>query len=299
MTSRTYPAIGLHTVRVTRETVCGVPDWGDAAQCVSDGFVSIQVTANFTDIAEKSITNGRGRKCVRRPADAELDDLTLQATFCAVDPELYSAMTGYPTVVDAQTGDVIGFDTDTSVRPSMTRFGMEGWSEAYDVLDCDDPEEIPYGYWVWPSVGGGRIGDYTLEDAAVTFSITDAHTYGGAGWGFGPYDVTRDASGNPSPLLDALTKYKHERRFRTTVPPPAVTNGFVPLDDPDTADATTATAGSPGTWNGVRPYDLAELQADAVTADPATDWTTGQHVILGDGSYANWTGTAWAAGKST
>jgi len=303
MTSITYPAIGLHTVRVTKEDLCGVPAWGDEAQAVSDGFVSIQVTANFSDIAEKSITNGRGRKCVKRPADSELDDLTLQATFCAVDPALYSAMTGYPEVVDAQTGDVIGFDTDVSVLPSSVRFGLEGWSEAYDVLECDNEDEIPYGYWVWPSMGGGRIGDYTLEDAAVTFSITDMHTYGGAGWDVGPYNVTRDENGDPSPLLDALTKSKHERRFRTTVAPPATTEGFVPLDDPETADATTATAGIPGTWNGVRPYDLAALQGSAITGSGgASAWTTGQFVYLGNGSKAHWAGSGatpkWVAGAA-
>lgn len=303
MSSRTYPAIGLHTVRITKEDACGVPAWGDSVFAVSDGFVSVQVTANFTDIAEKSITSGRGRKCVRRPADSELDDLTLTSVFCKVDPELYAAITGYPIVVDAQTGDVIGFDVDTDVRPSDTRYGMEGWSEAWDVLECDDASEVPWGYWLWPSLGGGRIGDYTLEDAAVSFSITDSHTYGGAGWGIGPYLVTRDAAGAPSPLIDPMTKSKHQRQFVTTVAPPEVTDGFVPLDDPDTAAATTATAGVPGTWNGVRPFDLTELQASAITGSGGvTAWTIGQYVILGDGSHAYWAGSGapepWLLGEA-
>lgn len=302
MSSITYPAIGLHTVRVTKEDLCGVPDWGDATQVVTDGFVSIAITANYTDIAEKRQNNGRGVACVKRPADAELDDLSATATFCAVDPAIYAAMTGFPVVVDAQTGDIIGYDTDVSVRPSMVRYGLEGWSEAFDVLECDNEDEVPYGYWVWPSFGGGRVGDYTLEDAAVTFTITDAHTYGGTGWGVGPYNVTRDANGDPSPLLDALTKSKHERKFRTTVAPPEVTGGFVPLDDPDTSDATTGTAGTPGTWNGVRPYTFAELdQVGVYAASPTSAWGVGQYVILGDGSYANWDGNTntWVPGKAT
>lgn len=302
MTSITYPAIGLHTVRVTKEDLCGVPAWGDETQLVTDGFVSIQITANYTDIAEKRQNNGRGRKCVFRPADAELDDLSATATFCQVDPAVYAAMTGFPVVVDAQTGDVIGYDTDVSVRPSMTRFGLEGWSEAFDVLDCDDPDLIPYGYWVWPSFSGGRVGDYTLEDAAVTFTVTDMHTQGGSGWGIGPYNVTRDEAGDPSPLIDALTKSIHERKFRTTVAPPAVTDGFIPLDDPDEDDATTATAGTPGTWDGVRPYDFATLDVDgAYAASPSTAWTTGQYVVLGDGSFANWDGSTnkWEVGKAS
>lgn len=302
MTSITYPAIGLHTVRVTKLDLCGIPAWGDETQAVSDGFVSIAVTANYSDIAEKSVTNGRGRKCVKRKADRELDDLTLAATFCQVDPAMYAALSGFPMVVDAQTGNVIGYDTDVSVSPSSVRNAIEGWSEAFDQLDCDDPDEIPYGYWAWPAVGGGSVGDYTLEDAAVTFSITDMHTYGGAGWGVGPYVVTRDAEGDPSALIDALTKSIHERKFRTTVAPPEVTTGFIPLDDPEDDDATGATAGSPGDFNGVRPFDFAALDVtDAYTATPSTAWTTGQYVILGDGSYANWDGSTnkWEVGKAT
>jgi hypothetical protein len=297
MSSKSYPSIGLHTVRLTIEDVCGVPAWGDAVQAVSDGFVSVAITANYTDIAEKRQNNGRGRACVRRPASATFDDLTAVVTFCGMQPAMYSAMTGFPVVVSAETGDVIGFDDDTSVDLQAIRWGLEGWTEAFDVLECDDSGLPPYWYHLWPSFYGGRVGDYTLEDATVNFTVTDAHTAGGAGWGVGPYNVTRDADGDPSPLLDALTKFKHGRRFVTTVAPPEVTDGFMPLDDPDDADATTATAGSPGTFNGVRPFDLADMAG--VTASPTTTWTTGQSVILGDGSHAHWvTGSPghWAAG---
>lgn len=296
MTSKKFPVIGGHTMRVTIEDACGVPDWGDETQLVTDGFVSVAPTANYEDGTEKSITNARGRKCVRRPAESEFVDLTLAITFCDVDPALYTAVTGAPRVVDAETGDIIGFDLDTSVRSSDVHYGLEVWSDGYDVLDCDDSDEVPYGYFLWPGVNGGRVGDYTLEDAAVTFSITDAHTFGGAGWAAGPYEVTRDENGDPSVLLDALTKNKHQRVFRTTVAPPEVTDGLVPLDDPTDPAATTATAGSPGTFNGVRPANLAGMSG--ITASPSTDWTTGQHVILGDGSFANWNATAWVAGKS-
>lgn len=300
MSSKSYPAIGLDTVRITVEDLCGVPDWGDDVQCVSDGFVSVAITANYTDIAEKRQNNGRGKVCVRRPASATFDDLTAVVTFCGMQPEVYSRMTGAPMVVSAETGEVIGFDDDTSVDLLAIRFGMEGWADAYDTADCGDDDLVPYWYHCWPSFFGGRAGDYTLEDALVNFTVTDLHTAGGAGWGIGPYNVTRDADGDPSPLLDALTKAKHGRRFVTTVAPPEVTAGFLPLDDPDDVDATTATAGSPGHFNGVRPLHLADMSG--VTASPTTTWTTGQHVVLGDGTKAHWTAGspgAWAAGAAS
>ncbi|MCJ0870257.1 hypothetical protein [Streptomyces sp. AP-93] len=61
--------------------------------------------------------------------------------------------------------------------------------------------------------------------------------------------------------------------------------------------ATGATAGTPGSFTpsgASAPAKFATLTG--VTASPATAWTTGQHVVLGDGSKAKWTGSAWAAG---
>lgn len=63
--------------------------------------------------------------------------------------------------------------------------------------------------------------------------------------------------------------------------------------------ATTATAGTPGTYTpsgADLPLDLADLSD--VTASPTSAWTTGQYVPLDDGSTANWNGTAWAAGAA-
>jgi hypothetical protein len=63
--------------------------------------------------------------------------------------------------------------------------------------------------------------------------------------------------------------------------------------------ATGATAGTPGTFTPAgadSPDKLAELTG--VTAVPATAWTTGQYVLLGDGTFAHWSSTAWVAGKA-
>lgn len=64
-------------------------------------------------------------------------------------------------------------------------------------------------------------------------------------------------------------------------------------------DATGATAGNPGSFtpNGAAaPNNLTVM--DDVVASPTTAWTTGQHVVLGNNTFAHWTGTAWAAGKA-
>jgi hypothetical protein len=63
--------------------------------------------------------------------------------------------------------------------------------------------------------------------------------------------------------------------------------------------ATGATAGTPGTFTpagATPPADLAAMTG--ITASPATAWTTGQYVVLGDSSHAHWDSSAWAVGDA-
>jgi len=72
--------------------------------------------------------------------------------------------------------------------------------------------------------------------------------------------------------------------------------GFV---DWNKDQSTGATAGSPGTWTpagSVPPDSFTKM--DTVTATPTTAWTTGQHMVLGDGSHAFWMGTNWQSGNA-
>jgi hypothetical protein len=63
--------------------------------------------------------------------------------------------------------------------------------------------------------------------------------------------------------------------------------------------ATGATAGTPGTWTPPGSQPAQKFTAmDSVTAIPATAWTTGQHVVLDDGTLAHWGGSAWVSGKA-
>lgn len=65
-------------------------------------------------------------------------------------------------------------------------------------------------------------------------------------------------------------------------------------------EATGAVAGTPGSFtpNGATaPQTLADLSG--VTANPTTAWTTGQRVVLGNGTTAYWNGTTWVAGTAS
>lgn len=301
MSSLTFPVIGAKIMRGTLLDNCGIPQWGDKVQISSEGFVSIAVTANYDDGSEKVVTNAGGKKCVYRPAKPEFLNYSIDLVFCAVDPEFYSLATGQPVIYDPVTGDAIGYKTNRGIRPGDRSWALEAWSDAQGTVACSDDGELPWGYSLWPFLQGARVGDYTLEDNAVTFTVSQAITKDGTGWGEGPYLVVRDAGGEPSPLLEALDLLDHDLRQYTTVAPPEESIGLIPLDDPDDGDATTATAGIPGTFDGVRPFDIAEIRASAITGSGgATSWTTGQFVYLGDGSKTHWAGSGaspkWVVG---
>jgi hypothetical protein len=77
-------------------------------------------------------------------------------------------------------------------------------------------------------------------------------------------------------------------------------NGGAWASGESTGLPTGATAGTPGVFTPagrLTPYNLAAMTG--ITANPATAWTTGQHMVLGDGSKAFWNGTTWAAGTSS
>ncbi len=95
----------------------------------------------------------------------------------------------------------------------------------------------------------------------------------------------------------------------------AVTGASFPLAGPPTISPAAAapavagvTVGSPGSFTpagSLAPANLAALKASAVvgdsgTAAPNSAWTTGQYVLLGDGSKASWdnSATAWIAGPA-
>ena len=62
------------------------------------------------------------------------------------------------------------------------------------------------------------------------------------------------------------------------------------------ASATAATAGTPGSFTGPAPADLATLQGLGIGSGAA--WGAGEYVALGDASHAYWDGAAWAAGEA-
>jgi hypothetical protein len=282
-------------MRVTRLDGCGSVDLGPDAAIASDGFITVQFTAQTEEGETISVTNAAGKICILDEPCPTFTGYEVQVEFCGVNPLLLELMTGQASVTDAE-GNRNGFRMNTGVDACASGFALEVWSGVPSAV-CDPGSGVSYGYFLVPFLKGGVVGDFSIGNDAVNFTLSGAKSKDGNNWGVGPYDVVKDDVGAPGPLLEPLDSRDHLHMELTSVPPP----------DPDCTPiavgvpATGATSGIPGTWTPIPAYgpdNLAALQASSIVASPATAWSANSYVILEDGTYAYWDGSAWAAGKA-
>jgi hypothetical protein len=182
-------------IRVTRLDSCGRPVYGDDSQVVSKGFIQVQFTANTTDSDEISVTNANGDVCVYEAAVTTLTGYGIEIQFCNVDPELFGLVTGQNTVTAADGSTVVGFDVDTQIGLENSNFALELWAGSPTGDACaTEGAQGSFGYLLLPFLTGGILGDFTVENDAVTFTLTGANTKEGNSWGEGPYNVMLGAT---------------------------------------------------------------------------------------------------------
>lgn len=294
MANKCFSLLRGEVLRATRLDRCGRLVDTACSAIVTDGFISVAFTSNITEGETITVTKANGKQCVNDTPPSEFDSVGATITFCNVDPELYAMLTGQPVEYDAN-GDAVGFRMRKGVSLAGSGVALELWSNVPGEV-CEGGEGS-WGYLVLPFVQGGVLGDFTLENNAVTFTIQGMVTKSGNEWGRGPYDVVPDESGLAAPLNEPLTTDDHFLVRWTNIAPPepgctCLASGPAP---------TTATAGTPGTYDpagAYAPNDLEDLTTLGVTASPTTAWTTGQYIVLGDDSHAHWDGTAWVAGDA-
>jgi hypothetical protein len=210
--------------RLTRLDDCGVPVAGATSVVTSKGFVSVTATPVYQDQEDITQTDANGDTCIDDQSDPALRWLTLEIVLCNLDPFAINIITGDPVVVDddTPTPNTVGWRWDSAVSGSA-EFGLEVWSGVPG--QACDPAGFPlYGYWLYPFVVQATIGEYVVENGALTLTLT-ARTSAGSGWGVGAYDVRRDANTPfaPEPLLTAIgpTQHGHFEVASAPLPTPA------------------------------------------------------------------------------
>ncbi len=294
-----FSMIGGIRARFTKMDRCGRPLYGDHNRLVTEGFISINASANIEEGEEKTVTNAGGKTCARRAAKPKHNGYTAEIELCGAHPDLVNFLSGSPLVLNGR-GDVKGFDVDTDVDPSVQGVAVEVWTDLGEGDElCADEAQGGYGYVLLPFITGGTVGDIEIGDDAVNVTISNATSKKGHSWGNGPYLVDVDEDGDPV-VIGTVKPSVALRVLEVGLEPPFETVGAVPLDDPAAPAATSATPGTPGAFvpaGAFRPETVEDM--DDVDADPATAWTTGQYVVLQSGDEVHWTGTAWAAGRAS
>ena len=228
-------------MRATRLSATGAPLIGDSNAVSTEGFITVAYTTNTEEGEAINITNANGKSCITEAATPTFNGYAVEATFCNVDFALFNILTGQAVVVDPATQKIVGITESTDVRLDAVAFGLEVWTGASPSGDYSTGSQGEYGYILTPYLGGGVIGDITIENAAITFTVTGMSTRNGNSWGAGPYGVEL-TDGKPA-LLSTPMKTNDHRRIQTVeVAPPAVFAGSIPVLDPTSPALTSITA---------------------------------------------------------
>lgn len=214
MPGQSFPLVRGRTMRLTKLDGCCQPLGGADGTVVTEGFVSVALSTEITEGEEITVINANGQTCVRDVAPDEFNGYTVEITFCEVQPCVFSMLTGQPVIEDGG-GDPIGFRMNSDIVAQDSGFALEVWMGVPGVACTGDTGA--FGYMLLPCLSGGVIGDFTIENAAITFTVTGASTKDGNGWGVGPYVDT--------PLNDPLDVNDHLAVVFTETTPPDETDG--------------------------------------------------------------------------
>lgn len=193
MATRCFTPIFGKRIRVTRLDACGnVPVAGTASSYVAtDGFVSVNLSAEVEDGNEIITRKADGSICVNERQSSSFKRFNVEMEFCGVNPDLLSLTTNAEQYKDVS--DTLGI-----VVPEGTidkKFGFELWT-GLSGQACEPGVEEASGYLLLPFVNAGVIGDLSIDgENAVSFSMTGAFTRGGNAWGVGPFKVIAGGAG--------------------------------------------------------------------------------------------------------
>lgn len=223
--AKVFAPIKGRRMRITRLDECGAPVIGTSTTRVSKGFVSVALSPQYEDAETVRVKNAAGEVDFNEPGDASLLGMAATVTFTRVDPDLVSLITGSQTILDGDA-TAVGFRMSGGI-PILGGWALEVWSDLAGQV-CAGAKA--YGYTLLPYLRGGKIGDFTLENGAASFSVSSV-TREGAQWGTGPYQVVHSGPGAtvPAKLLTAIGTKDHFHLQLTTVAPPAESAGLVAL----------------------------------------------------------------------
>lgn len=238
-------------MRATAVDSFGRPILGADNAVVTKGFITVAYTSKTEEGEAITVTNAGGETCVSEAATPSFNGYGVEATFCDVDFALFHLLTGQELVTDA-SGTIVGITESTDIDLSAVNFALEIWLGAPGDNVPSTGSQGQFGYVLTPFLSGGIIGDYTIENGAITFTVTGMNTKNGTGWGAGPYAVELVA-GKAAVLSTPMKSADHRRTMVVEVAPPAPFTGSIPVLDPAGVALTTVAATVTGKVAAVTP----------------------------------------------
>jgi hypothetical protein len=289
----------------------GAPAVGTSCDVyLSGGFISFQFTPAYSDGDEIEVKNASGETCVYYKLPDTLKNVGLQLQLCDPDPVLTQMLVGgtvltapgnsayAPAGTDAGDLVAVGYASQLAGQAATPNgVAVEVWADA--IVNSRSASRAPFWHYLFPSAQFKLDGDRVIENGnlATQFAGTGV---GNEMFGSGPnIDLTGVSPTPPQGAWDwnfpefTGSPFLYARTFSAPIGLKGqFNNQGVPI--------VAIIAGDPATFNPVnatRPASLDELQ-DAGALGNVGAWTTGQHVILRDGTYAYWDGDSWEEGSA-
>lgn len=205
---------------------CCNPVEGACSTVVSESFISLALTAEIEAADEFIVKAANGTLCLNETGEPTLKRYSVVATICKADPDLFHLFSGVIPVLDF-AGGTVGFEVPTNLSGGA-QFALEFWTRVPSDV-CQPGQSQQYLYWLLPCLKDGRVGDFTVENGPLNFTL-NANANSSDTWGVGPYDVVaQDVGGTPGPLLTALPDDVPLHVQLTTIAPPTEICGCQPL----------------------------------------------------------------------
>lgn len=237
MANRRFRPRYIVRTRWTALDACGVPAYTDdpdgCTYYVRDCHVDYTWEDQFTDPEEFNVMCDNGRSQYFDMTDPTYNFTAGTLSLNDIDPIIQLMTMSAYVEVDAQTQDFVGY------RPSArnwgtSKFALEIWAAlATERGQTACPEGVErWAYLLFPFNTHGRWATTPVASNNTDASQITFNTLTGGAWDDGPFLVVGDETGAPSLLLDPMTADQPYLIRETTIAPPEVTDGCVPLAAP-------------------------------------------------------------------
>jgi hypothetical protein len=222
MATNCFQSLQGLALRATLLDSCCNPVEGECSTVVSESYISLALAAEIEAADEFTVKLANGSLCLSETGSPTLKRYKMTATICRADPDLLNIFAGVNTVLDWDSNPV-GFEVAHSLSDGA-KFALEFWTRVPSD-SCLPGASVQYLYWLLPCLEDGQIGDFTVQNGPMDFTLT-ANATASSTWGVGPYDVVaQDIGGTPGPLLVPVPDDVPLHVQLTTIAPPTAECG--------------------------------------------------------------------------